>query len=136
MVIFSFNTMLIKRTITKFKISAFELTYYQSLVCLAFMSVNMQCYGKNLRSIPNNLYSNMLKRVFFGVITDVMINLSFEYTNYSKAVCILFLNTLMIPFFANCIFGGQIRNVDSIAIIISLIGLVLMVDPFRNLEDN
>ena len=44
MVIFSLTTMLIKMTIKKFQITAYELTYYQALVCLVYMSLNMKIH--------------------------------------------------------------------------------------------
>ena len=77
MIVFSFLTMLIKMTISKFGITAYELTYYQSIVCLVYMSINLKIHKQDLRTIPSNCYSTVVLRVFFGVLTDVFINMSF-----------------------------------------------------------
>lgn len=100
------------------------------------MSINLRLHGQDLRTIPNNVYATVVKRVFFGVVTDVLVNMSFEYTSYSKGMCILFLNTIMIPFFASCILGDKVRKLDIVAIIISFIGMFLIIQPFGNHADN
>ena len=91
------------------------------------MSINIKIHKQTLTSIPSNSYATVVKRVFFGVLTDVFANLAFQYTSYSKGICIMFLNTILIPFFSACILGDKVKRLDIVAIIMSFVGMFLII---------
>lgn len=70
-------------------------------------------------------------RVLGGFLSDVLLFAAFNYTNYSKALCLFFLNTLMIPFFARCIVKEKILKWDICGIGIGFIGMILIIRPFK-----
>ena len=79
-------------------------------------------------------------RIFAGFLSDVVLYSAFQYTSYSKAICIFFTNTLMIPFFGRCILKEKIKKTDCCAILIGFAAMIMIIQPFKmiktpNLED-
>ena len=79
-------------------------------------------------------------RILAGFLSDVVLYSAFQYTSYSKAICIFFTNTLMIPFFARCILKEKIKKTDCFAILIGFAAMIMIIQPFKmvktpNLED-
>ena len=66
-------------------------------------------------------------------LSDILLYMAFGYTNYSKAICIFFTNTLMLPFFARCILKEQIRKGDIIGICFGFAGMILIIQPYKSL---
>ena len=73
-------------------------------------------------------------RVLGGFLSDVLLFAGFNFTNYSKALCLFFTNTLMIPFFARIIVKEKILKWDFVGILIGFIGMVLVIEPFGKLS--
>ena len=67
-----------------------------------------------------------------GYFSDIFLFVAYVYTSYSKCQCIFFTNTLMIPFFAKCILNENIKKVDIVAILLSFIGMILIIQPFKS----
>ena len=57
--------------------------------------------------------------------------MAFAYTNYSKAICIFFINTLLIPFFARCILKEKILKWDIFGIVVGFAGMILIIQPYK-----
>lgn len=64
-------------------------------------------------------------------MSDVLLYMAFEYTDYSKAFCLFFTNTLMIPFLAKCLLKEQIKLIDIVALVFGFTGMILMVQPYK-----
>ena len=75
-------------------------------------------------------------RTLTGFLSDILLFVAYNYTTFSKAQCIFFLNTIMIPICAHCITKEKIRKQDIIAIVISFIGMLLIIQPFKSLENS
>ena len=60
-------------------------------------------------------------------MSDIFLYMAFAYTNYSKAICIFFTNTLMLPFFARCILKEKILKWDVIGISVGFVGMILII---------
>jgi drug/metabolite transporter (DMT)-like permease len=69
-------------------------------------------------------------RVVCGFLSDVLLFAGFNYTNYSKALCIFFTNTLMIPFFAKCIVKEKLLKWDIFGIFVGFLGMILVIHPY------
>ena len=69
-------------------------------------------------------------RILGGFFSDIFLYIAFTYMNYSKGICIFFMNTLMIPLFARCILKEPILKVDAFGIIIGFFGMILIIQPF------
>ena len=85
----------------------------------------------DMMAIPPNLIGPLIARGLMGFLSDVLTFLAYNYTSFSKAQAIFFTNTLMIPFFALCILKEPLRKQDIIAIVISFVGMILIVQPFK-----
>jgi drug/metabolite transporter (DMT)-like permease len=77
--------------------------------------------------IPPEMYKPLFYRCLGGFFSEILLYMAFAQTQYSKAICIFFTNTLMIPFFAKCILGEKVIKWDLIAITIGFIGMILIV---------
>ena len=73
-------------------------------------------------------------RVAGGFFSDVLLYMAFSFTSYSKAICIFFMNTLLLPPFAMCILNEPIFKVDVFAICVGFVGMLLIVQPFNEVE--
>ena len=71
-----------------------------------------------------------------GFFSDVFLNLALTWTNYGKATIISFLSTICVPIFATCMIGDRIRVVDIVAIVMSFIGMILIVQPWNGDTDS
>lgn len=81
--------------------------------------------------MPSNLLGPLIVRGVSGFFSDIFTYLAYNYTSFSKTQAIFFTNTLMIPFFALCILKEPLRKQDIIAIIISFVGMILIIQPFK-----
>jgi drug/metabolite transporter (DMT)-like permease len=88
-----------------------------------------------LLNIPPELYGAIAMRVVGGFLSDILLYMAITYINYSKGICIFFMNTLLIPIFARCILGEPILRIDSFAIMMGFVGMVLIVQPFKQNVD-
>jgi len=70
-------------------------------------------------------------RIICGVLSDVLLYMAFEYTDYSKAFCLFFTNTLMIPFLAKCMLKEPLKVVDIFALVVGFTGMILMIQPYK-----
>ena len=66
-------------------------------------------------------------RCLGGFLSDIFLYMAFEYTNYSKAICIFFINTLLIPFFARCILKEKVMKWDVFGILVGFAGMILII---------
>ena len=82
------------------------------------------------------MYQSIFMRILAGFFSDIFLYLAFNYTNYSKGVCIFFTNTLMIPFFGRCILKEKILKVDILAILAGFVGMVLIIQPYKVLQNS
>ena len=78
-------------------------------------------------NMPSELIYPMIIRVLGGFFSDVLLFMAFEYTTYSKSICLFFTNTLMIPFFGRCILDEPVRSYDIFAIIIAFGGMLMII---------
>ena len=109
--------------------------YYVSLVvCLCFYAL-AKSSGHDVLAVPGYMYQSIFFRILFGFFSDIFLYIAFNYTNYSKGVCIFFTNTLMIPFFGRCILKEKILKVDILAIAAGFVGMILIIQPFKIVKD-
>ena len=90
----------------------------------------------DLLAIPSGLLIPLGLRTITGFLSDILLFVAYNYTTFSKAQCIFFLNTIMIPICAYCIVREKIRKQDIIAIVISFAGMLLIIQPFKSSEAN
>ena len=76
------------------------------------------------------MYSAIMMRILGGFFSDILLYIAFTYMNYSKGICIFFMNTLMIPLFARCILKEPILKVDAFGILMGFAGMILIIQPF------
>lgn len=131
LIIYAFVTLLIKVAMTTFEVSPQELVYYVSIVvCLCFYTL-AKSSGHDILNVPVFMYRSIFFRILAGFFSDIFLYLAFNYTTYSKGVCIFFTNTLMIPFFGRCILKEKILKVDILAITVGFIGMILIIQPYK-----
>ena len=66
------------------------------------MWVSSRIHKQDLTDIKPELRAPLLKRVAGGFFSDILLYMAFRYTNYSKAICIMLTQNIMIPFVAKC----------------------------------
>ena len=126
-VLYTFSALLIKVQMADYHISAQELLYYTSVMVLVLFYANIRSKGLDLLQISEGMLTPLFFRVAGGFFADVLLYMAFEYTSYSKAICIFFTNTLMIPFFARLLLKEPILKADVGAIIVGFVGMMLIV---------
>jgi len=78
-------------------------------------------------NVPKNAQFDLLLRCAFGVLSDILLFVAFEFTSFSKAFALFFTNTLMAPFLGRAILGEPIKLWDIIAILCGFGGLLMLV---------
>ena len=78
-------------------------------------------------NVPKEAQKDLLLRCIFGVLSDVLLFASFEFTTFSKAFCLFFTNTLMAPFLGKAILGEQVKKWDIIGILFGFCGMLMLV---------
>jgi drug/metabolite transporter (DMT)-like permease len=101
--------------------------YYFNLVTLLLMWLSSKLHRQDIADIPAHLRLPLLKRVAGGFFSDILLYMAFRYTNYSKAICIMLTQNIMIPFVAQCFLSDAIRRSDIIISAVSFVGMVLIV---------
>ena len=107
-----------------------ELTYYVSLMMVVLLSLSAKFYKKDIFAIAKRAQFDLFCRALWGFFSDVLLFVAFQYTAYSKAFCLFFTCPLMCPFLARCIIGEAIKLWDIVAIVLSFIGMLMLVQPF------
>lgn len=108
--------------------------YYVNIVLTICFQISAKLYKQDPLEIPPRLYSSLFKRIFFGFLSDVLLYIAFIHINYSKALCIYFTNTLMIPIFGWCMLKEKIYKWDALGIIFGFVGMILIMKPYKNVE--
>lgn len=70
-------------------------------------------------------------RCVFGVLSDVLLFVAFDFTSFSKAFALFFTSTLLAPFLGRAILGEPIKKWDIIAIVCGFCGMLLLVNPLK-----
>ena len=83
--------------------------------------------GNDILNIPPNMYHAVFMRILGGFLSDILLYIAFNRMNYSKGICIFFMNTLMIPIFARCILKEPILKIDSFGIVMGFVGMFLII---------
>ena len=78
-------------------------------------------------NIPKNAQFDLLLRCIFGVLSDVLLFVAFEFTSFSKAFALFFTNTLMAPFLSLAILGEPVKMWDIIAIVLGFCGMLMLI---------
>jgi drug/metabolite transporter (DMT)-like permease len=81
----------------------------------------------DILNITPNLYFSVFIRILGGFFSDILLYIAFGYMNYSKGICIFFMNTLFIPIFARCILKEPILKIDAFGIVMGFAGMLLIV---------
>ena len=131
LILYSFSSLCIKVAMNTYLMSAQEVLYYVSLVVLLCFYFSSSSNKVDILKIPPAQYKVLLLRCIGGFLSDIFLYMAFAYTNYSKAICIFFTNTLMLPFFARCILKEKILKWDVLGICIGFAGMILIVQPYK-----
>ena len=132
--LYSIYCMLIKVMLNSYHLSVPELNYYISL----FLVIMFYFFAKQQRvdifGVPKEAQFDLLLRCIFGVLSDVLLFVAFEYTSFSKAFCLFFTNTLMAPFMSKAILGEPVKKWDIIGILCGFGGMLMLVQPFKEMR--
>lgn len=124
---YSIYCMLIKIMIGNYSLSVPEINYYISL----FLVVMFYLFAKQQRvdifNVPKEAQIDLMFRCIFGVLSDVLLFVAFEYTSFSKAFALFFTNTLMAPFLGKAILGEPIKKWDIIGILCGFSGMLMII---------
>lgn len=136
LVLYSFSSLCIKVAMNDYGVSAQEVLYYVSLVVLLCFYVSSRSNKEDILNIPSSQHKLLFFRCLGGFLSDILLYMAFGYTNYSKAICIFFTNTLMLPFFASCLLKEPIRKGDVIGICFGFAGMMLIIQPYKSLGES
>ena len=128
---FSIQGMFIKVVINEFSLQSTEILYYMSVVGIIFFNFTIKYNNKDALDIQPELRWWVFYRVFFGCVQDICLYIAFMFTNYSKAYCIFFGNTLLIPFFARWFIKEPISKYDIVAILFGFAGMLMIIQPWK-----
>ena len=113
-----------------------ELIFYQYFILMPVFYWNMRRHGRSVMDLQPENRVLMFYRAIFGQLMDILLALSFQFISFSKAMCLCFLNPLWIPLFARCITKEKLRYTDIVALVISCVGMVLIIQPYKEQEAN
>ena len=133
--LYSVYALMIKVMMQKFTMNAPELTYYVSLLMVVALCFSAKLYQQDIFNIAKGAQFDLFCRALWGFFSDILLFLAFKYTAYSKAFCLFFTCPLIAPFIARCLIGEKVKLWDIIAIILSFIGTVMLVQPFKETEE-
>ena len=133
--LYSVYALMIKVMMQKFTMNAPELTYYVSLLMVVTLCFSAKLYQQDIFNIAKGAQFDLFCRALWGFFSDILLFLAFKYTAYSKAFCLFFTCPLIAPFIARCLIGEKVKLWDIIAIILSFIGTVMLVQPFKEVEE-
>lgn len=120
---------------TEYKLPAPELVYFSSIFGLVAFFINTRKVKQDvLTAVPADMRTVLFLRVLCGCLQDTLLYVAFMYTNYSKAYCIFFLNTIMIPFFASYFIKEPISKFDILGIVVGFTGMLLIIQPWKFAE--
>lgn len=124
---YSIYCMLIKLMLGSYQLSVPEINYYISLFLVGMFYLFAKQQRVDIFNVPKEAQIDLLLRCIFGVLSDVLLFVAFEYTSFSKAFCLFFTNTLMAPFLGKAILGEPIRKWDIIGILCGFSGMLMLV---------
>jgi drug/metabolite transporter (DMT)-like permease len=125
--IYSTASLLVKMSMETYFLTPQESLYYVSLMVLLCFYGSIITNKQDILNIAPESYFPLFMRCLCGFLSEILLYMAFAQTNYSKAICIFFTNTLMIPFFGKCILGENIIKWDIIAILCGFAGMILIV---------
>lgn len=124
---FTLQTFAIKVLISAYLMNAQEVLYFYCLVGLVLYSLYSARNGVDVLGIEPKLRKVLFLRVICGSLCDVFLFMAFQLTAYSKAQCIFFTHTLMIPFVAASIIKEPISKFDVFGLVIGFAGMLLII---------
>ena len=93
-------------------------------------------YHQDIFNIAKGAQFDLAAKAVWGFLSDILLFIAFKYTAYSKAFCLFFTCPLMCPFLARCIIGEQVKRWDIVAICLSFVGMLMLVQPFKSVGDS
>jgi drug/metabolite transporter (DMT)-like permease len=139
LVLFCIQTLVVKITLTKFQITAFELAYQfcTPLVLISYLTMKRSVPKDfDFLQIPRKMFWPLLGRCMCGFLSDVTLYLAFTYTSYSKAFCVHKMESLFSPFIAFYTLGETVKSADLIGVVLGFGGMLLMLQPWSSQEQN
>lgn len=109
--------------------------YYEYVMLFPLFFANMKYSKKDPLDVPSDLRVALFIRVITGCSMDVLLALAFQYTSFSKATCICFMNTLFIPVFSYIFNREKMIKWDFFGIIIGFIGMIMVIQPYKAVEN-
>ena len=122
---------MVKIALRHYQLTPLEIIYYISLACSIPFYLEMKYNKKEFLKVSPKMYVSLVVRIFCGFLADVFLFYAFNFTSYSKALCLFFTNPILIPFISKCITKSRIRKFDIIAFIIGFCGLLMIINPVK-----
>ena len=132
--LYSIYCMLIKVMMSTYLLSVSELNYYIAIILVIKFYMLARYQKIDVLSIPKTAQFDLLLRCVFGVLSDVLLFVAFEFTSFSKAFSLFFTSTLLAPFLGRAILGEPIKKWDIIAISMGFGGMLMLVNPLKATE--
>ena len=128
LILYCFQTFLIKIMLSKFNFSVSEFTYLLSFpqIMLIFYYHKWAAPDKDFMDIQKEDLWPLLLRCTYGFLTDVALYIAFTYTSYSKAFCVGKCETLYSPFIAMYLLGESVKIADIVGILFGFVGMLML----------
>ena len=117
------------------EISAYETLYFANLICILQLMIHAKIKRFDLLAVPKEFMRIYIKRSFFGSLTFVFYCLSIKLTSMSKAATLFWSNPVFIVIFARLLIGEKIKYIDIVMIVATLIGIIILENPFAQAEE-
>lgn len=136
MLLISFVSWQANNIVTKFNIKRNQTTgaeafYYIGIQLWFYSMIVLQFSKKDVLAIKPELHKALVIRVLSTGMCNSMLYVAFQFTAYTKASCIFQMNSLFLPYFCGLINKDKILKWDVIGIIGGLVGMLLVVQPFK-----
>ena len=125
--LYSVYCMFIKIAMSTYQLSVPEINYYCALWLVVMFYIFARQQKLDIFNVPKEAQRDLLFRCIFGVLSDVLLFVAFEFTSFSKAFSLFFVNTLMAPFLGRAILGEPIKKWDIIGILCGFGGMLMLV---------
>jgi drug/metabolite transporter (DMT)-like permease len=130
-IFYSFYCLLIKLALYKFEISVAEIVYLISCWAVPLFFISAKLNKQDVLKIPGNNQVDLFWRCLNGVLCDILMFVSYEYTTYSKGFCLFMSNTLLAPFLAYYMLNEPIKRWDIIGIGLGFTGMICLIQPWK-----
>lgn len=126
---YSLMAFLLKMLYLNSTITAYEVTYWQNILMVAFNYIWMRALNRDPFAVPQGLRYTLILRNLAGFIGITGYYLAIQYTDLSKAAVLYWTNPMFTALISSIWLKEMLSLIDWAAIFISFAGIIVIQNP-------